>query len=146
MYHTALILAKVQEKPGVYSVGQLANGKHPLLASFSQSKTRERFELAIDAFYIGGWVDTLTSEIIIELETCGFDLGVFHGIANQTLRIDIDLHFVKGTVRLELNPFDEIWVHFDTVQGGKDSSFCTSKFKKSMHLHTLPNLACEPWL
>jgi hypothetical protein len=64
-------------------------------------------------------------------------------MADQALCIDLDLHSVKVAVGLELNAFDEVWIHFNTVCGEKVFSFCDLKFKKSMHLTTkYPTQGC----
>ncbi|KAL3482051.1 hypothetical protein BJX99DRAFT_253174 [Aspergillus californicus] len=146
MYHAALVLFKTREEKGTYSIQQLETRESPTIASFSQRKHREPIEVTLDgAFHISGWIDTATSETMIEVEIAGHDLGVFHGIANQSLRIDLQLQFVRGSIMLELNAFDELWVHVDTERGEKSERFPMFDCKKSERLQRFPGLVCEPW-
>lgn len=84
--------------------------------------------------------------MMIWVKIGGHDLGVFHGMAKKTLRIDLHLDFVRGNIRLELNAFDELWVHVDTVKAGINERFVISNYRKSQQLQRLPALMCEPWL
>ncbi|KAL4783772.1 hypothetical protein BJX76DRAFT_357676 [Aspergillus varians] len=147
MYHTAVILTKTQGKQGSYTVQQLQTQKCPSIASFSQRKDRRPIEVTIEGLYhISGWIDSATSEMILHVDIGGHDLGVFHGMANQALRIDLHLNFVKGSIKVELNPFDELWVHVDTVKGGQDEGLPIFDCKKSEQVQRLPAHACEAWL
>ncbi|KAL2839753.1 hypothetical protein BJY01DRAFT_250353 [Aspergillus pseudoustus] len=95
---------------------------------------------------VQGWIDMSTSETMIRVELAGHDLGVFHGMANKALRINLRLQFVHGTVILELNPFDELWLHVDTVRADKKERFSIFDCKKSELLQRCSGVSCETWV
>ncbi|KAL2850681.1 hypothetical protein BJY01DRAFT_245376 [Aspergillus pseudoustus] len=146
MYHTALLVAKTQEKSGVYTVRRIENGGCPIISPFSQMKSQLAIELTVEELQISGWVNSQTLETLIELQIYGTNLGTFHGIASNKLQIDLDLHFLTGNVTLELNAFDEIWVHVDIVGGVNGLYLGKAKCKRSLHVQTLTRLVCEPWV
>ncbi|KAL3455974.1 hypothetical protein BJX64DRAFT_294543 [Aspergillus heterothallicus] len=147
MYHAASVLFKAREKQGLYTVQQIANQECPTVSSFSQSKCREAIEVTLGSvFHISGWIDTTTSETMVAVEIAGQNLGAFHGLANRGIRINLRLHLVQGHIKLELNAFDELWVHIDTVRGVPNEDFLIFDYKKSEQLQRLPGLVCEPWI
>lgn len=83
---------------------------------------------------------------MIEIEVCGIHLGVFHGVASQALQIDLDLQLVVGSLKLEMNAFDEIWVHVDTLPGEKGKAVAALDCKRSVMAQHLEVLPCEPWV
>ncbi|KAK1141030.1 hypothetical protein N8T08_009603 [Aspergillus melleus] len=111
-----------------------------------RDKTHRPIHVTIDAFTVSGWVDILTFETMAEIEVCGIHLGVFHGVASQTLQIDLDLQLVCGSLKLEMNAFDEIWVHVDTVSGEKGKTLEALNCKRSVLAQHLQVLPCEPWV
>jgi hypothetical protein len=82
---------------------------------------------------------------MVEVKIAGQNLGVFHGIANKRLRINLQLSYVQGHIILELNAFDEFWVHVDTVSGFANERFSIFDCKRSEQLQRIPGLVCEPW-
>ncbi|PLB46345.1 hypothetical protein P170DRAFT_477227 [Aspergillus steynii IBT 23096] len=95
---------------------------------------------------VSGWVDILTFETMVEVEVCGIHLGVFHGIASQTLQIDLALQLVVGNLKLEMNAFDDIWVHIDNLPGEKGKAVEALNCKRSVLAQHLQELPCEPWV
>jgi hypothetical protein len=82
---------------------------------------------------------------MITVQIAGHDLGVFHGMASQTLCIDLHLHFVQGYITLELNAFDELWVHVDTKRGETTERLAFFDCKKSEQVKRVPGIVCESW-
>lgn len=79
-------------------------------------------------------------EATIVVDIVGVNLGLFDGNANRGFRINIDLELFKGTIDLDLNPFDEIWLHISPSHNGKQMKD-TGDQASSTHLGTLPSVA-----
>lgn len=75
----------------------------------------------------------------MEVGIVGVNLGLFYGNANRGFRINIDLELFKGTIDLDLTPFDEIWLHISPFQNGKQLKD-TGDQASSTHLGNLPSV------
>lgn len=83
---------------------------------------------------------------MIAVSIAGHELGMFHGMAKEALRIELELQFVKGVIELELDAFDELWVRVDTVRAEAKERFAMFDCKKEERVKQVPGLLCEPWL
>ncbi|CEL06883.1 hypothetical protein ASPCAL10052 [Aspergillus calidoustus] len=147
MYHAALVILKTRQEDGTYRVQQVENKRCLSISSFSQRRDRHPINVTInDAFHITGSIDPITSETILGIEISGTDLGVFHGMANHAMEIDLHLQALKGKITFELNACDELWVHVDTVACGKNERLSKFNCKRSEQLKRFPGVDSEPWL
>ncbi|KAL3490297.1 hypothetical protein BJX62DRAFT_238276 [Aspergillus germanicus] len=147
MYHAALVILKTRQEDGSYRVQQVENKRCLSISSFSQKRDRQPISVTInDAFHLSGSIDPITSETVLGIEICGIDLGVFHGMANQEMQIDLHLQALKGKITVELNAFDELWVHVDTVTCGKNERMSKFNCKRSEQLQRFAGVMCEPWV
>lgn len=72
----------------------------------------------------------------------GISLGLFYGRPSGGFRVDIELEIFKGSVEVELDAFDEVWLH---IRPAGNSSKHTAE-GSTTHLANLPSLACAPWV
>ncbi|KAL3487498.1 hypothetical protein BJX62DRAFT_240988 [Aspergillus germanicus] len=128
-----VVILKTRNDDGTYSVQQIENRRS--LLSFSEKRDRHPINVTInDVFHINGSIDPITSETILGIDISGIDLGVFHGLANQTMKIDLQLQALNGKIIVELNAFDELWVHVDTVSCGMNERLSNFNCKRSEQL------------
>lgn len=80
------------------------------------------------------------------MSIAGHELGMFHGMAKEVLRIELELQFVKGAIEIELDAFDELWVRVDTVRAEAKERFAMFDCKTEERVKQVPGLLCEPWL
>lgn len=73
------------------------------------------------------------------VDIVGVNLGLFLGNANRGFRININLELFKGSIELDVNPFDEIWLHINPSHNGKHLKG-TGGQASSTHLGDVPNV------
>jgi hypothetical protein len=71
---------------------------------------------------------------------------LFQGPTSCTTLVRICLCILKGRVTVEINPFDELWVHVDTVTSSKNDTASEFNCKRSDLLQLFTRIPCEPWL
>lgn len=76
------------------------------------------------------------------MDISGINLGLFYGKPSSGFRVDIELEIFKGSVEVELNAFDEVWLH---IRPAEETSKDTAE-GSTTHLANLPSLACAPWV
>ena len=141
MYHSALVVHKSEQAFGSYTIKQLPSDDVFVTRRLSGT-TRLPLHTTVGAFTVSGSIDTVSLEATVAVDISGINLGLFYGKPSSEFRIDIELGVFKGSVEIELNAFDEIWLH---IRPAGNSSKYTAE-GSTTHLANLPSLSCAPWV